>query len=163
MRKRRLLYPHDRDIPLEGGWDRHSRAMALDFGRGSSIYRSSYVYGDVEVGDYTWIGPFTILDGSAALITIGSHCSISAGVQIYTHDTVAWAVSGGKSKYAEGGPIIIGNNCYIGPNAVIVRGVTIGTGSIIGSNSVVTFDVPQRHIVIPAPMRMEKIQWQKEE
>src|SRR5215207_7428676 len=76
--------------------DRWERARAQGFGEGTSIYDSSLVLGDVQVGEQTWIGPFTVLDGSGGL-KIGSHCSISAGVQIYTHDTVLWAISGGTA------------------------------------------------------------------
>ena len=84
-----------RDLPLEELlFDRWERARSLGFGEGSSIYHSSYVYGDVRVGSDTWIGPFTLLDGTGGL-TIGDNCSISTGVQIYSHDTVKWAVSGG--------------------------------------------------------------------
>ena len=87
-----------RDLLLEELlFDRWERARALGFGEGTSIYHNSYVYGDVRLGKYTWIGPFTILDGTGGGLTIGDHCSISAGVQIYTHDSVAWAVSGGKN------------------------------------------------------------------
>ena len=80
-----------RDLPLEELlFDRWERARKLGFGEGTSIYHNSYVYGDVHVGERTWIGPFTILDGSGGL-RIGSNCSISAGVHIFTHDSVQWA------------------------------------------------------------------------
>jgi acetyltransferase-like isoleucine patch superfamily enzyme len=115
--------------------DRWEKADYLKFGKGTSIYDSSLVYGEVTVGENTWIGPFTILDGSGKL-KIGSNCSISAGAQIYTHDTVRWAVSGGKESY-EYAEVHIGNNCYIAPNVVIAKGVTIGDGCIIGANSFV--------------------------
>jgi acetyltransferase-like isoleucine patch superfamily enzyme len=120
--------------------DRWEKARILGFGEGTSIYDSSLVFGDVRVGGHTWIGPFTILDGSGGL-EIGSFCSISAGVQIYTHDTVDWAISGGKEEpdYA---PTKIGSRCYIGPNTVISKGVTIGSMCIIGANSLVTNDIP---------------------
>ena len=88
-----------RDLPLsELLFDRWERAKTLGFGKGTSIYHNSYVYGDVSVGKNTWIGPFTILDGTGCL-KIGSYCSISAGVQIYTHDSVKWAITGGKAPY----------------------------------------------------------------
>jgi len=87
-----------RDLPLEELlFDRWERAHSLGFGEGTSIYHNSHVYGDVRIGRNTWIGPFTILDGTGGGLTIGDHCSISASVQIYTHDSVAWAVSGGKN------------------------------------------------------------------
>lgn len=115
--------------------DRWEKANFLGFGKGTSIYDSSCVLGDVKVGERTWIGPFTVLDGSGGL-TIGSNCSISAGVQVYSHDTVQWAISGGESPY-EYAQTIIEDNCYIGPNVIITKGVTIGKGSIVGANSFV--------------------------
>ena len=51
----------------------------------------------VTVGAGTWIGPNTLLDGTGGL-SIGASCSISAGVQIYTHDSVMWALSGGTAS-----------------------------------------------------------------
>jgi len=132
-----------RDLPLaELLFDRWERAGTLGFGQGTSIYHSSYVYGDVSVGENTWIGPFTILDGTGCL-KIGSYCSISAGVQIYTHDSVKWANTGGKAPY-EHGPVRIGDRCYIGPNSVIAKGVTIGNESIIGAGSLVLTDIPPK-------------------
>src|SRR5579862_553155 len=71
----------------DGAFDRWERAKRLGFGAGASIYNSSLVFGDVRVGRETWIGPCTILDGSAAPLIIGEYCSISAGVHLYTHDT----------------------------------------------------------------------------
>lgn len=132
-----------RDLPIdELLFDRWERAKTLGFGKGASIYHNSYVYGDVSVGENTWIGPFTILDGTGGL-KIGSFCSISAGVQIYTHDSVKWAVSGGKESY-ERAPVKIGDQCYIGPNSVISKGITIGSESIIGAGSLVLSDIPPK-------------------
>ena len=75
--------------------DRWERARELGFGEGASIYDSAIVIGSVSVGASTWIGPWVMLDGSGGL-SIGSNCSISAGTQIYTHDSVGWATSGGE-------------------------------------------------------------------
>ena len=75
-----------RDLPFEELlFDRWQRAKQLNFAEGSSIYHNSYVYGEVQVGENTWIGPFTLLDGTGGLI-IGDWCCISANVQIYTQD-----------------------------------------------------------------------------
>lgn len=120
--------------------DRWEKAKLLGFGQGTTIYDSSVVIGDVKVGKHTWIGPFTILDGSGGL-SIGDYCSISAGVQIYTHDTVAWAISGGDSK-PEYSRVVIGSKCYIGPNVIIARGVSIGDGCVVGACSFVNSDIP---------------------
>lgn len=120
--------------------DRWQKARELGFGEGASIYDSALVMGDVAVGKNTWIGPFTVLDGSGGL-EIGDNCSISAGVQIYTHDTVKWAISGGTEQ-VERAFVRIGNNCYIGPNAIISQGISIGNGCVIGANSLVNSDIP---------------------
>ena len=115
--------------------DRWEKAKFAGLGKGTSIYDSCHIYGDVIVGNNTWIGPFTILDGTGGLV-IGSNCSISSGVQIYTHDTVQWAISGGKEPY-EYNNVIIEDNCYIGPNSIISKGVHVKKGTIIGANSFV--------------------------
>ncbi len=109
--------------------DRWERARELGFGAGASIYAASYVYGDVRVGADTWIGPFTVLDGTGGL-EIGSTCSISAGVHVYTHDTVQWALTGGAAEY-ERAAVRIGDACHVGANAVIAPGVTIGDHSVL--------------------------------
>ena len=141
-----------RDLPFdELLFDRWERARSLGFGEGTSVYHNSYIYGDVSVGQQTWIGPYTMLEGSGGL-HIGDHCSISAGVHIYTHDTLKWAVSGGKAKY-EYAPVHIGNCCYIGSQTVIAKGVTIGDHSVIGSCSFVNRDIPPYTIAVGSPCR----------
>jgi acetyltransferase-like isoleucine patch superfamily enzyme len=141
-----------RDLPFdELVFDRWERARSLGFGEGASIYHSSYVYGDVSVGENTWIGPFTLLDGTGGL-EIGSTCSISTGVQIYTHDTVMWALSGGTAPY-EYAPVSIGDCCYIGSQSVVAKGVTIGEHSVIGACSFVNRSLPPYTIAVGAPCR----------
>lgn len=143
----------NRSLPL-GDYvsDRWEKAASLGFGEGTSIYDSAHVFGEVEVGSNTWIGPFSILDGSGGL-TIGSNCSISAGVQIYSHDTVEWARSGGAAGY-EYAPTRIGDNCYIGPNTVVAKGVTIGDGAVIGAGSLVLHDIPAGVTAVGSPARI---------
>jgi acetyltransferase-like isoleucine patch superfamily enzyme len=142
-----------RDLPLEELlFDRWERARSLGFGEGTSLYHNSYVFGDVRVGANTWIGPFTLLEGSGGL-TIGSYCSISAGVQIYTHDSVAWALSGGGAAYTHA-PVTIGDCCYIGPHTVIAKGVTIGDHTVVGASSFVNRDLPPYSVAVGAPCRV---------
>jgi acetyltransferase-like isoleucine patch superfamily enzyme len=131
--------------------DRWEKAQFLGFGEGSSIYDSAIIIGDVSVGKNTWIGPNVMLDGSGGL-SIGSHCSISTNVQIYSHDTINWAVSGGVESY-EYAPTKIGDNCYIGPNVVIEKGVVIGDGVVIGANSFVNIDLSAGSKVAGSPVK----------
>lgn len=135
--------------------DRWERARVLGFGSGTSIYDSALVLGDVQVGEHTWIGPFTVLDGSGGL-SIGSYCSISAGVQLYSHDTVLWAVSGGMAE-PDRAPTRIGSRCYIGPNTVVAKGVTIGDGCVIGAGSLVLQDIPTGSKAFGVPCRVRGV------
>lgn len=140
-RQREVNAAYQRTLPLaDYVVDRWEKARLLGFGEGSSVYDSALVLGQVHVGAHTWIGPFTVLDGSGGL-QIGDHCEISAGVQIYSHDTVQRAISGGEHPI-ERSPTRIGSCCYLGPNVIVSRGVSIGDGCIIGANSFVNADLP---------------------
>lgn len=151
-----LRVNYDRSLPFaDAQFDRWARAKTLGFGDKTSIYDSSFIFGDVKVGVETWIGPFTMLDGSGGGLTIGDHCSISAGVHIYTHDTVLWAVSGGVQP-ARKNAVVIGSNTYIGAQSVIVAGVTIGERCVIAANSLVNRDVPDGTIVGGTPAKKNR-------
>ena len=152
-RRREVNAKYLRSLPLaDYVVDRWEKARELGFGEGSSIYDSVLVLGDVHVGRNTWIGPFVVLDGSGGL-TIGSNCSISAGVQIYSHDSVAWALSGGSADYPHAATSI-GDNCYIGPNVVVAKGVRIGNGCVIGAQSLVLGDIPDGSKAYGTPCRV---------
>ena len=143
----------DRTLPFADYLvDRWEKAAILGFGKGSTVYDSSLVIGDVRVGENTWVGPFTILDGSGGL-EIGSSCTISAGVQIYSHDNIKKTVTGGVEPI-EHSSTRIGDRCYIGPNTTIVKGVTIGDGCIIGANSLVLEDIASGSIAHGTPCRV---------
>lgn len=134
--------------------DRFEKAKYLGFGEGTSIYDNVIVIGDVKVGKNTWIGPNVVLDGSGGLF-IGSNCSISAGVQIYSHDSVNWAISGGSEKY-QYGKTVIGDNCYIGPNTIVSKGIEIGNNSVIGANSYVSSSLPPGSKAFGNPAKTQK-------
>ena len=119
-----------------------------------SVYNTCTVAGKVEVGENTWIGPYTALDGGKYGIKIGKNCSISSGVNIIGHDSVKWALSGGKMPY-EYAKIEIGNNCFIGTNAVITKGVNIGNHCLVGANAVVTKSFPDYSIILGVPAMRE--------
>lgn len=131
----------NRSIPLtEELVDRWERATKLGFGKGTSIYDSAFVFGDVKVGEHCWIGPNTIIDGSGGL-EIGAHCTISTGVHIYTHDNVKQTLSGGKLPI-EYTPVKIGAQTYIGPQSIVAKGVSIGKQCVVAANSFVNSNLP---------------------
>jgi acetyltransferase-like isoleucine patch superfamily enzyme len=132
--------------------DRWEKARYLGFGEGTSIYDSSLVIGDVKVGMNTWIGPFTVLDGSGGL-QIGNNCSIASGVQIYSHETIFWALSEGKMGYTRA-KTSIGSCCYIGPNTVVSKGVSIGNHCLVGANSLVSCNLDSYSIAAGSPCKI---------
>lgn len=132
--------------------DRWEKAKYLGFGEGTSVYDNVIIIGNVSVGKNTWIGPNVILDGSGGL-EIGDNCSISTGVQIYSHDSVKWAISGGTEEY-EYDKTIIESNCYLGPNVIISKGIIIKKGTIIGANSFVKSSFPEASKIAGNPAKL---------
>lgn len=142
-----------RSLPFtEAASDRWERAAALGFGEGASVYNLSYVYGDVEVGEETWIGPYTLLDGSGGL-RIGAWCSISAGAHLYSHDTVQWALSRGETPFVRAATRV-GDACFIGPQTVVAAGVEIGERCVVGAHAYVNRSLPANSIAVGVPARV---------
>jgi acetyltransferase-like isoleucine patch superfamily enzyme len=112
----------------------------------------AWIIGEPEIGEGTWIGAFTVLDGSGGL-RIGRGCDISCGVQIYTHSTLRRCVSGRLHDEVERETVSIGDHVFIGPNATVLMGVTIGDRAVIAAGAVVTADVPEQTIVAGVPAR----------
>jgi acetyltransferase-like isoleucine patch superfamily enzyme len=112
----------------------------------------AWVVGDPQVGEGTWIGAFTVIDGSGGL-TIGRGCDISSGAQIYTHSSAKRCVSGRRFDQVEREPVTIGDRVFIGAGAVVTMGVTIGDEAVVAAGAVVTRDVPARTVVAGVPAR----------
>jgi len=134
-------------------FDRWEHARFLGFGEGTNLYGACLIIGDVKVGERTWIGPYTVLDGSGGGLSIGDNCSISSGVQIYTHDTVRKRISDGKIG-PESAPTSIGASTYIGPLSIVKAGVTVGDHVIVGAHSFVNRDIPPYSIAVGTPCRI---------
>jgi len=92
-----------------------------------------------KIGHSFYIGHFggIILNSDTV---IGSNCNISQGVTI--------GVSGLSEKR---GVPVIGNNVYIGANAVLVGKINIGNNCIIGACSLVTRDLPDNAVALGVP------------
>ena len=131
---------------------------------------------NILVGDFTYIANSDFdshvthfYPWSRDKLIIGKFCQIAAGVEFVMNDANHQmnAVSTFPFYTLEGwdmdppvssdipfkGDTIIGNDVWIGQNAVILPGVHIGDGAIIGANSVVGSDVPPYTIVIGNPAK----------
>jgi acetyltransferase-like isoleucine patch superfamily enzyme len=112
----------------------------------------AWFVGEPVIGEGTWIGPFCLIDGSGGLV-IGRGCDVSAGVQIYTHSSARRCVTN-RGEDIDRAPVAIGDNTFIGANAVVLMGVAIGSRCVIGAGAVVTSDVPDGAVVVGVPARV---------
>jgi acetyltransferase-like isoleucine patch superfamily enzyme len=88
------------------------------------------------------------------LISMGDYVTITSGVKIITHDGSTGLVRDEQGRrYQRYAPVKIGNNVFVGVNAVILPGVTIGSNVVVAAGSVVTRDIPDNNIVSGVPAR----------
>lgn len=111
----------------------------------------------LNVGDGTFIGH----DCSLVLadsITIGKHCLLAGGVSIRDldgHPTDAALRRDHRPTPCEGiRAVVIGDDVWIGADATILKGVTVGDRAIIGAGAIVTSDVPCDSVVAGNPARV---------
>jgi Hexapeptide repeat of succinyl-transferase len=121
----------------------------------------------VTVGRYTFGEPqIPNFAGADVSVEIGSFCSIAANVMLLLgggHDTSCvstWPIRevfGLPGQYEHHpvyrGPTVIGNDVWIGRDAIILDGITIGHGAVIGTRAVVTKDVRPYAVVAGVPAR----------
>lgn len=99
------------------------------------------------------IQSLTILD--CGIVQIGDRVLFGPGVSIFaaTHETEIQSRRDGVEYARE---VVIGNDCWIGGNTVIMPGITIGNGCTIGAGSVVTRDIPPFSVAIGSPAKVVK-------
>jgi len=125
-----------------------------------------FTYGTPDVADY-WKHP-------GITLTIGAFCSLAKGVKIYLggNHHIEWISTfplnnfmgydmsrHSKEKMSQigtKGSVAIGNDVWIGCDAIILSGVTIGDGAVVGANSVVSKDLPPYTVSVGNPSRIVK-------
>ena len=110
--------------------------------------------GDVIIGDCTRIGIHNTIIGP---VCVGNHVNLAQGITVtalnhnYEDATKRIDEQGISTK-----PVVIGDDVWIGANAVILPGVTIGSHCVIAAGAVVTKDVPDHTLVGGVPAKVIK-------
>ena len=126
------------------------------------------INGYIEIGDHCFISSAII--AATEKIIIGNYVYIAGGVTIVDtdfhpidpalrmRDTIAVSTIGDKTRRPQfdSAPVIIEDDVWIGYNATILKGVTIGKGSVIHPGSVVTKNVPDGSVVSGNPAELKK-------
>lgn len=107
---------------------------------------------NINIGDHFFSNVnLVILDG--AKVTIGNNVFIAPNVSIYTAGHPFEVELRNKGlEYAY--PVTIGDNVWIGGNAVILPGISIGDNAVIGAGSVVNRDIPANCLAVGNPCRI---------
>ena len=110
--------------------------------------------GDVIIGDHTRVGLHNTIIGP---VTIGDHVNLAQGITVtaLNHnfaDTDKRIDEQGVSTI----PVVIEDDIWIGANAVVLPGVTIGHHSVVAAGAVVTKDVPPHSLVAGVPAKIIK-------
>lgn len=108
----------------------------------------------IEVGDETRLNGVSI--HATRLIRIGRNCLIAANVSLLDSDGHGVSLADRAKANPVSEPIVIEDNVWIGANAIVLKGVTIGRGAIVAAGSVVTRDVAPMTLVGGNPARMIK-------
>lgn len=117
----------------------------FDFRKSFSIYIEET--GFLTIGDNCFINNYSSINCMNEII-IGNNCLIGEGVHIYDHNHIF--NQNGKVINEQGfkvGKIVIGDNCWICSNVIILKDVKIGKNCVIGAGCIIKEDVPDNTIV----------------
>lgn len=124
---------------------------SLRMGMRCSIAAASYITGRITMGDDCTINPYAVVRDVVVLgngVRIGAHASLIGQNHGFARtDIPVWR----QPNTSKG--IVVGDDVWIGANAVVLDGVRIGSHVIVGGGAVVTRDVPDYAIVGGNPAR----------
>lgn len=153
----------------ESDWKRDNRVSGIKIGKNGEIcvagkekiYAGSYI-SISENAKLVFEGDGFVNHGCSIdcfeHIRIGKGTIIAKQVSIRDSDNHEFLYEG----YKKAKPIFIGEHCWIGMNATILKGVTIGDGAVVAAGAVVTKNVPAHSLVagVPAKIIKTNVTWE---
>ena len=110
--------------------------------------------GDVIIGDYTRVGLHNTIIGP---VTIGNHVNLAQGITVTAlNHNFSEADNRIDEQGVSTGQVVIGDDVWIGANAVVLPNVSIGRHCVIAAGAVVTKDVPDGCVVAGIPAKIKK-------
>lgn len=110
--------------------------------------------GDVIIGDYTRIGLHNTIIGP---VTIGNHVNLAQGITVTAlNHNFSEPDKRIDEQGVSTGQVIIGDDVWIGANAVVLPNVSIGCHCVVAAGAVVTKDVPDGCVVAGVPAKIIK-------
>ena len=101
--------------------------------------------GKLTVGDRTYMNRYCMISCQKS-VTIGKNCMFGPGVKVFDNNH-KFSYDNGVSSDLSCGSIVIGDNCWIASNAIILKGANIGDNCVIGAGCIISGDVPSGSIV----------------
>jgi acetyltransferase-like isoleucine patch superfamily enzyme len=111
----------------------------------------------IEVGEATYIGPFSMLEGYNAPVKIGCHVSIAQRVTILSGSAPNGSEQMQRIFPAIKGPVSIGDHTWIGAHAVIMPNVELGKFCVVAANSFVNRSFPDYAVIGGTPAKLIRI------
>jgi acetyltransferase-like isoleucine patch superfamily enzyme len=138
--------------------DPSSSINNVSIGDNSKIAKRCSIFGSpasvMEIGNDTYIGMNTIINGFEAKVTIGSNVSIAQNVNIMADSGPNASLSFQKIFPVIKGEVSIGDNSWLGAGAIIMPGVTIGRYCAIAANSFVKESFKDYSIIGGTPAKL---------
>ncbi len=135
------------------GFKVYSKNAKLYFGKKNYIRKNcSIIVGEsgmLKIGDRFFMNNCSSIN-CLSNIEIGEDCLFGEGVKLYDHNydyRSKELVPLNKRGHVKGN-IIIGNNCWLGSNTIILMNVQVGNNVIIGANNIIYKDIPDDTVVL---------------
>lgn len=131
---------------------KHLLSRCAEFGTNVRLRMPVTIYQPerLRLGSFVEIGENVILRAGGGL-TIGNRVLIAAGAAIVT---AGHPISLPRWSKVELAPVTIGDDVWIGVNAVVLPGVSVGNGVVVAAGAVVTENVPPNVVVGGVPARI---------